>query len=361
MTAKFGSYYHLPRSSPPMSADTPLALRRSALAAFLDAGTEQDAADALEGLLGEDALRHIGEVVRRELGGFAATHLEDVVGDVRLALMQRLLALRRGRGEAIDNFRAYITRASEHACYSFLRRRYPERSRFRNRVRYAAAHHPSISLERDASGTWRCSTRRPVRRAPEPGASVTFVDDPSAFLAARGVNPQAPLPALLDQVLAVLDRGIELDRLVDALAMVLGIKDAAVATARSAGDSDPIDTVPDPSPATGEVLEQREQLLRVWSEIASLPPRQRAALLLNLRDPEGGAVLHLLPATGVVTQADIAAVLDMSDAELAELWGRLPLEDRAIAESMGLTRQQVINLRKSARARLMRRVHGENS
>src|SRR5262245_16840255 len=100
-------------------SDTPLALRRSALAAFLGAGSEQDAVDSLEGLLGDDAVKHIREVVKRELGGFAVSHLEDVVGDVRLALMQRLLALRRGRGEPIDNFRAYITRAAEHACYSF--------------------------------------------------------------------------------------------------------------------------------------------------------------------------------------------------------------------------------------------------
>jgi len=36
----------------------------------------------------------------------------------------------------------------------------------------------------------------------------------------------------------------------------------------------------------------------------------------------------------------------------------LPLEDAAIAERLGLTRQQVINLRKSARARLARRMRG---
>lgn len=342
-------------------SDTPLALRRSALAAFLDAGTEADAAHSLEGLLGDDAVRHIREVVKRELAGHASTHLEDVVADVRLALMQRLMALRRGRGEPIDNFRAYITRAAEHACYSFLRRRYPERSRFRNRVRYAAAHHANVTLDRDTSGVWRCGTRRPVRNAPVPGASTAFLDEPGSFLAARRVNVQAPLPAFLDEVLACLERPIELDRLVDALAVVLGIKDAGIATARSAEDADPLDTVPDPAPATESVLEHREQLLKVWNEIASLPPRQRSALLLNLRDPEGGAVLHLLPATGVVTQSDIARVLEMSAAELGELWGRLPLDDRAIADSMGLTRQQVINLRKSARARLSRRVHGEHS
>ena len=40
----------------------------------------------------------------------------------------------------------------------------------------------------------------------------------------------------------------------------------------------------------------------------------------------------------------------------AELWNDLPLEDSAIAQLLGITRQQVINLRKTARERLARRM-----
>jgi hypothetical protein len=50
----------------------------------------------------------------------------------------------------------------------------------------------------------------------------------------------------------------------------------------------------------------------------------------------------------------------MSMAELSEIWGRLPVDDHTIAERLGLTRQQVINLRKSARARLARRMASLN-
>jgi len=41
---------------------------------------------------------------------------------------------------------------------------------------------------------------------------------------------------------------------------------------------------------------------------------------------------------------------------LASLWNKLPLQDADIALLLGITRQQVINLRKSARERLARRV-----
>jgi hypothetical protein len=103
-------------------------------------------------------------------------------------------------------------------------------------------------------------------------------------------------------------------------------------------------------------LLDRGNLQRLWGEILELPARQRAALLLNLRDADGNGMLALFPLTGVATMRDIATALEMPARELAELWSRLPIEDARIAERLGVTRQQVINLRKSARERLSRRV-----
>jgi hypothetical protein len=84
----------------------------------------------------------------------------------------------------------------------------------------------------------------------------------------------------------------------------------------------------------------------------------RTVLLLNLRGPDGRDVVGLLPATGVASLRDMAQALEMTVEELAELWNDLPLEDRRIALRLGITRQQVINLRASARRRLARRVKG---
>jgi hypothetical protein len=110
----------------------------------------------------------------------------------------------------------------------------------------------------------------------------------------------------------------------------------------------------DPSVLT--TLAARGDLRRLWQEVLVLPVRQRAALLLNLRNADGTGMLGLLPLTGVATLRDIAAALEIPARELAELWGSLPIEDGRIAERLGVTRQQVINLRKSARERLARRV-----
>lgn len=120
-------------------------------------------------------------------------------------------------------------------------------------------------------------------------------------------------------------------------------------------DEDPFGRLPDPAPDAATALERRTDLVRLWEEIRQLPSRQAAALILNLRDGQGRNAVALLPLTGIATMRDIARTLDMPAERFAEIWNRLPLEDAAIAESLGITRQQVINLRKSARERLARR------
>lgn len=318
---------------------------------------------AIEQLLGGDAHDVAREVVRRELthSPAGAAYIEDVVADVRLRLMRKLSQLSpaadaEDSSAPIENFLAYVSVVAENACYAFLRAQYPERTRFRNRVRYAVSHHPGTALVRDDAGLWRCQTKQAVRTAPPAGAAQSFLDDPIGWLAARRIDTTFALPQLIEEVLVRADRAIELDRLVDALAVVFAIVDQQRPGTRD--DGGPIKETADPSPNIGDRLEQRQALLSVWTEIVQLPVRQRTALLLNLRDPEGGAVLHLLPGTEVVSMSGIAAALEMDAGALSRLWDGLPLDDLAIAAQLGLTRQQVINLRKAARARLARRLRG---
>jgi hypothetical protein len=341
-----------------MTSATPVRAGDPLLIPLLEASTDESASQALEQLLTitEPVIR---DSVRRELARSMAGsgHMEDVASEVRLRVVRKVWGLRRQEGEPIENLLAYVARAAEYGCYAFLRTQYPERTRFRNRLRYAVGHQASTALRCDEHGIWRCHSARPVRRAPAAGSTQSFLNDPGSWLSASGIAANQPLPALTDQLLAQLDQPIELDRLVDALATVLGIADAPPPRRREDGDEGL--EIPDSAPAAAQVLEHRDSLLRTWTEIVELPPRQRAALLLNLRDPDGGAILHLLPATNLVTMASLAAALELDTAALAALWDKLPLDDLSIAAQLGLTRQQVINLRKSARARLARRLRGD--
>ena len=102
-------------------------------------------------------------------------------------------------------------------------------------------------------------------------------------------------------------------------------------------------------------MDMRASLGQIWQEITELPRNQRVALLLNLRDHIGDSALRLFPALGIASIRHVAQVLELDALELASMWSKLPLEDLDLAEMLGLSRQQVINLRKSARQRLARR------
>jgi DNA-directed RNA polymerase specialized sigma24 family protein len=273
---------------------------------------------------------------------------EDVVADVRVKLVERLRAWRDGTADPVDNVAGYASTAAVHACYGLLRQRFPNRTRLRNRMRYVVTHHPTLALFEDPPGVWRCRIQK-IRSAPAVGAIQQLLDSPRAFAAAQGLSDTTPLPFLLEGLLAACEGPVEFDRLVDALVVILGVTDAA--------ESNQIDAA-DHAPMAEAVLEQRASLRDVWAEIVQLPERQRAALLLNMRDPDGGGILDLLPATGVVTMDDLAQALGMSPETLLDLWPDLPLDDLTIAARLGITRQQVINLRKSGRARLARRLAG---
>jgi len=117
----------------------------------------------------------------------------------------------------------------------------------------------------------------------------------------------------------------------------------------------------DPSPDPTQQIEQRQYLQSLWREIRELRVSQRRALMLNLRDSEGINALSLFAFVGVATFDEIAAALELEVSRLAELWPRLPLSDLLIAEMLGVNRQQVINLRRSARERLNRRMNAKSA
>jgi len=112
----------------------------------------------------------------------------------------------------------------------------------------------------------------------------------------------------------------------------------------------------DETASVESALVYRSALMLVWREIDLLPPKQRVALLLGLRDENGSALTSLLILLRIVTFDEFAAAVELTPEELAALWDQLPLPDMVIAERLDLNRQQVINLRKSARDRLGRRL-----
>jgi hypothetical protein len=153
----------------------------------------------------------------------------------------------------------------------------------------------------------------------------------------------------VDALHAILERvghPIVFESLVDLVADLWGVRDVILESG---------EFPPDERRDQLATIEQRQYLEALWLEIRDLPDKQRTALLLNLRDAGGSNALMLFLLLDIAGVAEIARIAGLTEDELNELWESLPLDDLTLASRLSLTRQQVINLRKSARTRLARR------
>lgn len=251
---------------------------------------------------------------------------------------------------------------THRACSRWMRRQFPERHALKNRLYYLLTRQRGFALWRDESqklvagfAAWQGQNGTTSKERLK-----SLADNERLLVQIRLLQtgrPQAESSSILAAIFNHLGGPIEFDELTSTLATLLSIRDRpiqstdedenAIGLTAAGGESD-----------TAWRVEKRIFLQRLWEEVRQLPLNQRAALLLNLKDTEGRGCIALFPAAGIATVRELAETLGMSADEFSELWNELPLEDARIAERLRLTRQQVINARKSARERLKRRLKG---
>lgn len=342
-----------------------------ALLPFLTAADETLAECHLGQLIAESNLT-ISNIVRGKLrvsldpqdGSFENQDALDVISDVQTLLFAELRRLKNGSdGRTIRDFHGYLAVVTYHACYQHLRRKYPERWRLKNRLRYLLTHRPTLTLWRSDEGQLLCdfAARDHARMLSPSTPSNQLLEEalPESLRRKLSKDPQpGPLTELLICILEKSDGAIALDDLVNVVADVCHIESHDARVERIEDVIERRFVAADPQVDLATALEQRIHLAQLWQEIRELPLRHRAAILLNLRDAQGRGVITLLPVTRVATIRQIAQALEFSLEDFADVWNELPWDDTTIAQHLGLTRQQVINLRHSARSRLARRVKG---
>jgi RNA polymerase sigma factor (sigma-70 family) len=268
----------------------------------------------------DQATPAIRAAIRRKLPEAEA---EDLVSETRLRLLDRL---QRADSEPLDDLLGYAAVTAYRVCYSWLRETKPNRTRLSNQVRYIVENDRRLFGRLSAEG-------RPL--------------DPAALDRLRPFATRA-LPDLLRLVVKQSSGPLSLDSLIDAVAELQGVRDTPPAALDERSAIVEVDLA--------AAVDRRRRLAALWEQVRDLPLPQRHALLLNLRDDQGQSAIESLPVCGIASLRDIAATLEIPLAELAELWNRLPLDDQTLAGRLGVTRQQVINLRKSGRERLLRRL-----
>jgi RNA polymerase sigma factor (sigma-70 family) len=282
--------------------------------------------------------------------------VEDVCNDVLAQLLRRLRRLKASSQMAtLTDFSAYVAVTAFNACNHFLRKKYPERYSLKNRLRYALGRDERLALW-ERNGKWICGLaewRNEDRLVAPARHLLVFCQDSDLSRLTTAVfdGPPREVAGLIGLAFVQFQNPVDLEDLVDEFLESRGttLPGHQRANLQSASFVDPI-------AGYADRVEQQLYLRRLWSEIQALPPRQRAALLLNLRDDDGKELVTLLVHTRVAPLSSIAEALQLSKEELAGLWNRLPVDDATIADQFGLSRQQVINLRLSARRRLARKM-----
>ena len=296
------------------------------------------------------------------LNSFRETQREeadDIHQEVILQLVTQLQRFRRTpSGHPITDVRGMAAVIAHRTCARWMRRQFPERHALKNRLHYLLTRQRGFALWQDDGGkltagfaVWQ-QQKTPLRTT----RNLSDIEKlPTHIRALKSVKPQE-LAEMLASIFNYLGGRIEFDELVSGVAALQGISEQPIESLTDDDDAafEPAAAEPDPAWRT----EKKFFLQRLWEELQLLPLNQRAALLLNLKDSSGFGAITLFPATGIATVRQLAAALEISPEDLAALWDQLPIEDARIAELTGLTRQQVINARKSGRERLARRLKG---
>jgi DNA-directed RNA polymerase specialized sigma24 family protein len=352
-----------------INAELPAAQSDPALEPFLAAEDEREAEQALARLISEVVNPLVKQIVSYKLRACAGKEnytgpgeVEDLCSETLVNLLARLSEIRSRRTpEGIRNLRGYVAVTAYRACYEYLRRKYPQRHSLKNKLRYLLTHQPEFALWETEEGEWmaglsgwssRAPTRAQVASTHAPSNDTRSFEHKSAT---HTVAAAANLKELLTSIFQRAGRAIELDELVGIVAEAWNIKDHP-ASNEIDNERTPLENIADERRHVDREVDGRIYLERLWVEISRMSPCHCAALLLNLKDAHGACAIELFLITGVTSFKHLADALGQTEEWLASIWNRLPVDDLTIAEHLGLSRQQVINLRKSARQRLAKRM-----
>lgn len=276
-------------------------------------------------------------------GAIGPDRAADILGTINLRLVAKLRAVRESPEDAIRDLESYLATLAFNVVNDQFRETFPARARLKKSLRNVLANDPRLAI-------WTRNDSVVCGLAEWTGAAAAAPAVPLDPAGAGGALLDAGRPAeALLELFRLTGKPVAFREVVVFFARAWNVSDAHDSTSE-------LQVVEARQAATVDHLAAREYLRAVWAEIRELRPMQRKALLLNLRGADAADVVPLFVLTGITPLDDLAGALEMTPDELADIWNELPFDDLRIAALLGVTRQQVINLRKSARERLYRRL-----
>jgi len=288
---------------------------------------------------------------------------EDARNEICAIIVNRVRRRKlRPDSKPITDFRAYTAVVTHNFCHFLLSQKNTERAKLKRDLRYLFAHCPELARWKGAHTTALCGFAA-WKRHPDPAEGVE-TEQLSQIIRHRLVALDFPIqePGQLElrELVTSIFRAVnaplawkELVRHVARIQRVSRTESREISFEEWLAESQhPLDE----QNILDVAVEKRELIKLIWAEINLLPRRQAQALLLGMRSEQGRSPLVLFEQMGVATVEEIAQALEITTSQLKAILTGRALKDAEIARHFHLTRQQIINLRSSARKRLERRL-----
>ena len=311
------------------------------LDAYLSANETVLADQALAQLLSLYVKPKIEEILSSKLQN--DTHrqedFDDLHSDVVTQVLTRLRKIKDTDGAGrMDDFDQYVASVTNDTWDQYVLNSHPMRTRLRGRLQYVLTRHPELDMWQKHT-LWLCGYK-------EWKDLDTFIDR-DGIRTVSGLSSNQDLPEQLLSVFAQVHKAVPFHLLVEFFSEFYGfVETYHFADVLEKDVSEPVEFR----------IENEDQLRLIYDEISALSLNQRRALLLNLKDDEGGAMLPVFPVMGIASIRQLAETLEIPLESFITYWNASPLEDSKIAEILGITKFQVAHLIQSARERLSRRM-----
>ncbi|MEP7353869.1 MAG: hypothetical protein ABI824_11605 [Acidobacteriota bacterium] len=362
----------------------------------LTSGSPQDSLlDAAEFVICRVVRRKLHVTLRTDDGRERNADALDLLGDIRLKLVRKLAPLTPDQApQPITDWEGFAATVAYNTCNDYLRAKYPQRTRLRNALHRLFDKADGYAVWGDAHGELICGFVGQRSTAVNSKAVPDLLNHPDSWAAhlpkqtliAQPLNDLSPksLLALADAILTYANAPVSLDQMLVAVQRIWGLQDGmdvSLSSNDSEDESAPVERLASKEPSPDSSWLTRERLKLLWGAILQLLPWHRIAYLLNLRDGE----LEAFPYYGVASLEEIGSAIGLTDDQFRILADELrldenqrsqatilqgsgqkfmlyvkfiPLEDTIIANTLGVTRAQVIAYRNKGIERLRRNLRG---
>lgn len=302
-------------------------------------------------LLSEHAEPRMRGIILSRLGSNLASNgrfsdYEDLCSEVRTRLVIYLDELKANlRDASCKDFCGYVSAVAHNACHDYFRQLYPSRARLQKRIRDLLHTHPNFAIwkpNEDGTADWVCGLECWLGRQSSlntPAWMGRFYENPEnalEALAEGGDIQSIEIERLVGSLFTHLSEPVSFSDLVDLVADIRGVRDLPVTSLE--GEDGIGDDLRDSTLGIDSVLELRQSLTRAWKALREMPRDDFKAYMLYARDGSGENLINLFLHVEVTTEEEVAQLLDLSLEVLTELrLHRLPLDNREIAEQLGIT------------------------